>query len=138
MFCGLNGRTSMPRRVNARAKPASNSDLPTSDPVPCSINARATAPRCARIIEERPVIPIPRFPGEGRDPRRTWIPAFAGNAKETMYGIISKFDALLGFDAVAEGMLDQRHLGHEIGRVDQFGLGVAAGNDDVQIARLLL
>ena len=30
-------------------------------------------------------------------------------------------------------MLDQRHLGDEIGGRDQFGLGVAAGDDDVQI-----
>src|SRR5205085_12615823 len=40
MFCGLNGRTRRPRRVKARARPASSSDLPTSEPVPCSISAR--------------------------------------------------------------------------------------------------
>ena len=40
MFCGLNGRTRNPRRVKARAIPASSNDLPTSDPVPCSISAR--------------------------------------------------------------------------------------------------
>ena len=34
MFCGLNGRTLSPRLVKARAKPATISDLPTSDPVP--------------------------------------------------------------------------------------------------------
>src|SRR5215472_11341046 len=39
MFCGLNGRTRRPRRVNARASPATSSDLPTSEPVPCSIRA---------------------------------------------------------------------------------------------------
>ena len=30
-------------------------------------------------------------------------------------------------------MLDQRHLGDEIGGLDQFRLGVAAGHDDMQI-----
>ena len=34
MFCGLNGRTRSPRRAKARHKPATISDLPTSDPVP--------------------------------------------------------------------------------------------------------
>jgi hypothetical protein len=34
MFCGLNGRTLRPRSANARAKAATISDLPTSDPVP--------------------------------------------------------------------------------------------------------
>src|SRR5437588_12827355 len=40
MFCGLNGRTCSPRFANARASPATISDLPTSDAVPCSISAR--------------------------------------------------------------------------------------------------
>src|SRR5712671_3180960 len=44
MFCGLNGRTRKPRRVNARARPATSSDLPTSEPVPCSIKARVICP----------------------------------------------------------------------------------------------
>ena len=34
-----------PRRVKARAIPASNTDLPASDPVPCSISARAIRTR---------------------------------------------------------------------------------------------
>src|SRR6202012_6100244 len=41
MFCGLNGRTSSPRRVKARARPATMSDLPTSEPVPRNISPRA-------------------------------------------------------------------------------------------------
>ena len=48
----------------------------------------------------------------------------------------SKLDARLGLDAGAERVLDERHLGHEIGGLDQLGLGVAAGDDDVQVARL--
>ena len=40
MFCGLNGRTLRPRRVNARPSPATINDLPTSDPVPWIISAR--------------------------------------------------------------------------------------------------
>src|SRR5512132_1524462 len=44
MFCGLNGRTARPRCVYARASPAVISDLPTSEPVPCSISARAIPP----------------------------------------------------------------------------------------------
>ena len=34
MFCGLNGRTLKPRRVNARHSPAQIIDLPTFDAVP--------------------------------------------------------------------------------------------------------
>ena len=30
-------------------------------------------------------------------------------------------------------MLHQRHLGDEVGRLDQLRLGVAAGDDDVQV-----
>src|SRR5690349_2519612 len=41
MFCGLNGRTARPRRVNARHKPATSRDLPAFEQVPCSIRARA-------------------------------------------------------------------------------------------------
>src|SRR5690349_22393401 len=41
MFCGLNGRTRRPRSANARARPATISDLPTSEPVPWNISARA-------------------------------------------------------------------------------------------------
>jgi hypothetical protein len=43
MFCGLNGRTLRPRRVNARPSPATISDLPT-DPVPWIISARVISP----------------------------------------------------------------------------------------------
>ncbi len=39
MFCGLNGRTRRPRRRQARASPATKSDLPTLEPVPWNINA---------------------------------------------------------------------------------------------------
>ena len=41
MFCGLNGRTRRPRSAKARARPATISDLPTSEPVPW--NMRLTA-----------------------------------------------------------------------------------------------
>src|SRR6516164_7091714 len=41
MFCGLNGRTRSPRSAKARARPATMSDLPTSEPVPWNIKARA-------------------------------------------------------------------------------------------------
>ena len=37
MFCGLNGRTASPRLTKARHRPATTSDLPTSEPVPCSM-----------------------------------------------------------------------------------------------------
>src|SRR5204862_3894797 len=39
MFWGLNGRTRSPRLANSRHRPAVSTDLPTSDPQPCSINA---------------------------------------------------------------------------------------------------
>ena len=41
--------------------------------------------------------------------------------------------AELALDALAERVLDQLHLGDEIGGLDQLGLGVAAGDDDVQV-----
>src|SRR6476619_8605567 len=41
MFCGLNGRTARPRRTKARASPATIRDLPTSEPVPWNMSARA-------------------------------------------------------------------------------------------------
>ena len=41
MFCGLNGRTRRPRRVKARASPATIIDLPTSEPVPWIMRTRA-------------------------------------------------------------------------------------------------
>jgi len=42
----------------------------------------------------------------------------------------------LGLDATAERVLDEGHFGHQIGRFDELGPGVAAGDDDVQIVRL--
>ena len=44
MFCGLNGLTRRPRSVRARASPATSTDLPTEEPVPWSISARAGGP----------------------------------------------------------------------------------------------
>ena len=46
MFCGLKGRTRSPRRVNARHSPATSRDLPTSEPVPCSMKPGALKTRC--------------------------------------------------------------------------------------------
>ncbi|MNL46637.1 hypothetical protein D3C87_1693700 [compost metagenome] len=39
MFCGLKGATDNPRLTSARQRPATMSDLPTSEPVPMNINA---------------------------------------------------------------------------------------------------
>src|SRR3954465_3630128 len=89
MFCGLNGGTFSPRKVSAGASPATTSDLPTSEPVPWNMMARAT--------------------------------------------MMSVLDAFLRLHAGREMMFDQVHLGDEIGRLDQLRLGVAAGDDDVQI-----
>src|SRR5215471_1942173 len=88
MFCGLKGSTRTPRRVAARASPATMSDLPTSEPAPWIINARA--------IESR-----------------------------------LELDAGLGLDAGAERVFHQRHLGDEIGRVDELLLGVAPREHDM-------
>src|SRR5579872_4363784 len=88
MFCGLNGRTLSPRSAKARARPATISDLPTSEPVPANISARA--------------------------------------------GMALELDAGLRLHAGGEMVLHQRHLGDEVGRRDQLGLGVAAGDDDVE------
>src|SRR3954463_11216273 len=89
MFCGFNGATFRPRRVSARASPATTSDLPTSEPVPWNMMARATM------------------------------------------GL--ELDAFLRLHAGREVMLDEIHLGDEIRGLDQLGLGIAAGDDDVQI-----
>ena len=43
-----------------------------------------------------------------------------------------ELDAFLGLHPGGEVMLDQRHLGHQIGRLDQRRLGVAAGDHDMQ------
>src|SRR3989440_8197002 len=88
MFCGLNGRTFSPRLANARASPATISDLPTSDAVPCTISARA----------------------------RT-----------------SELDPRLRLHAGGEVMLHDRHVSDEIGRRNELRLGVAPGDDHVQI-----
>ncbi len=45
MFCGLNGRTRRPWRAKWRHRPATSIDLPTFDPAPCTMIARATAAR---------------------------------------------------------------------------------------------
>ena len=52
MFWGLNGSTFSPRATSARASPATISDLPTSEPVPWNMSARAgigqnSMPSCA-------------------------------------------------------------------------------------------
>ena len=47
-------------------------------------------------------------------------------------GMISELDARLRLHAGGEVVLDQRHLGDEVGGVDQLRLGVAAGDDDMQ------
>ena len=47
-----------------------------------------------------------------------------------------ELDALLRLHARPERVLDLRHLGHEVGDLDQLVLGIAAGDDHVQVARL--
>ena len=49
MFCGLNGATRSPRRSAMRHSAATITDLPTSEPVPWSISARALMNRPAWI-----------------------------------------------------------------------------------------
>src|SRR5689334_853094 len=97
MFCGLNGATRTPRRTAALARAATMSDLPTSEPAPWIINARAI--------------------------------------DSISLTVSSEFDAGLCLDAGSERMLDQRHLGDEIGGIDQFLLGVAPGKDHVSHRR---
>src|SRR3954451_6704626 len=45
----------------------------------------------------------------------------------------SVLDAALRLDALAERVLDERHLGHEVGEFDQRRGGVAARDDHVGI-----
>src|SRR5262249_35971456 len=66
MFCGLRGRTASPRSAKARASPATISDLPTSEPVPWNIRARAvilSAPSL-RNNSATGLLPLP-LAGEG-------------------------------------------------------------------------
>ena len=49
-----------------------------------------------------------------------------------------KLHARLRLHAAAERVLDLGHFGDEVGDLDQFVLGVAAGDDDVGVARLVL
>ncbi len=48
----------------------------------------------------------------------------AGSKSGDVRGL--KFDSNLGFDARAERVFDQFHLGHQIGAFDQFFFGVSA------------
>src|SRR6185295_14840243 len=50
----------------------------------------------------------------------------------------SELDTLLALHARAERVLHQRHFGDEIGHLDQFRLGVAAGDDDMLVGGLFL
>src|SRR5215468_5284524 len=49
-----------------------------------------------------------------------------------------ELDACLSLDAGPERMLHELHLCDKICDLDEFGLGVAAGDDDVEVARLRL
>src|SRR5436309_1220239 len=49
----------------------------------------------------------------------------------------SKLDSLLRFHARAKGMLDEGHLGNEIGEFNEFRPGVAARDDNVEHFALL-
>src|SRR5205085_8093104 len=126
MFCGLNGRTLSPRLVKARARPATSSDLPTSEPVPCSISARVIA-ALSCYCEER-VSATRQSRGQVHQARDCFA-ALAMTAR-------SKLDALLRLDPGAERMLDQGHLGDEVGSLDQLGRRIAPGHNDMQVARL--
>src|SRR3546814_19412467 len=75
------------------------SDLPTSDPVPCSMMAGAKVK--ARVPDSK------------------------------LYSLLRAHVLL------AEGMLHLIPLGHQVGRVDEFRLGVAAGHGAVQLLRAL-
>src|SRR6201993_4709871 len=48
----------------------------------------------------------------------------------------SELHARLCLDAGSEGMLDQRHLGHEVSGVNQLLFGIAPGEDDMGQRRL--
>ena len=45
----------------------------------------------------------------------------------------SELDALLGLHAGGEVVLGLGHLGDEVGGGEELGLGVAAGDDDVEV-----
>ena len=48
-----------------------------------------------------------------------------------------EFNSFLGFYAGPERMFDLGHFGHQIGNINQFFLGVAAGHNDVQVFRFI-
>jgi len=51
MFCGLNGSTRKPRFVKSLHKPATSSDLPALEAVPCIIKAQAGNSLTSHIIK---------------------------------------------------------------------------------------
>ena len=74
MFCGLNGRTRSPRLAKARARPATISDLPTSEPVPWNMMARAvmglgvrSAIGSVSAFLRAPLCPAGHLPHKGGD-----------------------------------------------------------------------
>src|SRR3954454_19003771 len=107
MFCGLNGRTRRPRLANGRARPATISDLPTSEPVPWNMMARAVMGGASELCRVRQL---------------------------TLTSTSLELYAPLRLHTRREVMLHQRHLRHQVGRSDKLRLGVAAADHPVQIA----
>ena len=52
-------------------------------------------------------------------------------AKAPGRSIFLEFDTHLRFYTIAEGVLHLRHLGHEVGDLDQFVFRVSSGDNDV-------
>ena len=57
----------------------------------------------------------------------------AGRDRGALSSDASELDPLLRLHAGREMVLHSRHLGHEVGGLDQRRLGVAAGDDDVEV-----
>ena len=76
---------------------------------------------------------VRQTPGRGRQPSSDFADVRARALKhERAGGQRSELDAGLGLHAGGEMVLHQRHLGDEIGGLGQLGLGIAAGDDDMQ------
>src|SRR4051812_12814027 len=133
MFCGLNGRTRSPRRVKARASPATISDLPTSEPVPWFIRARVmgrTLRGSAAPLRPATGRTATSPQGEGGVEGSGEDGGLSARGRERPSP--SELDPLLRLHPGGEVVLDVAHLGDEVGGLDQGRLGVAAGDDHVE------
>lgn len=86
------------------------------------------------FIKDRPFGKICNLYGSGFEKVSNALknrPYFFYPGPNLMHHEALKFDAFLGFDALAVGMFDFGHLRHQIGVLDQLRQGVTPRDNDV-------